>query len=210
MPELLELTPEGLYCRAGDFHVDPWRPVPRAVVTHGHADHARSGMGVVHAANAGLGLLRWRLGESQPLEGHAYGESFALGDARVSLHPAGHVLGSAQVRIELDGEVWVVSGDYKRDEDPTCAAFEVVPCDVFITEATFGLPVYRWRPRPRRLGLAAAHLPRDRCQARARDARQHRRAGARAARRGYRRCRAENRTRRRELTAPHARLRRPL
>ena len=148
MPELLELTPEGLYCRAGDFHVDPWRPVPRAVVTHGHADHARAGMGVVHAAASGLGLLRWRLGESQPLSGHAYGERFDLGDARVSLHPAGHVLGSAQVRIEVDGEVWVVSGDYKRDDDPTCAAFEVVPCDTFITEATFGLPVYRWRPTP--------------------------------------------------------------
>ena len=148
MPELLELTPEGLYCRAGDFHVDPWRPVPRAVVTHGHADHARPGMGVVHAADAGLGLLRWRLGEAQALEGHRYGEAFALGDARVSLHPAGHVLGSAQVRIEVDGETWVVSGDYKRDDDPTCAAFEVVPCDVFITEATFGLPVYRWRPTP--------------------------------------------------------------
>lgn len=146
MRDLLELTPEGLYCRAGDFHVDPWRPVPRAVVTHGHADHARPGMGMVHAAEPGLGLLRWRLGESQALEGHAYGEAFALGGARVSLHPAGHVLGSAQVRIEVDGQVWVVSGDYKRDDDPTCARFEVVPCDVFITEATFGLPVYRWRP----------------------------------------------------------------
>ena len=146
MPDLLELTPEGLYCRAGDFHVDPWRPVPRAVVTHGHADHARPGMGVVHAADAGLGLLRWRLGESQALAGHAYGERFDLGAARVTLHPAGHVLGSAQVRIEVDGQVWVVSGDYKRDDDPTCAAFDVVPCDTFITEATFGLPVYRWRP----------------------------------------------------------------
>lgn len=146
MPELLELTPEGLYCRAGDFHVDPWRPVPRAVVTHGHADHARAGMGVVHAATPGLGLLRWRLGDAQALSGHAYGESFVLGGARVSLHPAGHVLGSAQVRIEVDGRVWVVSGDYKRDDDPTCTPFEVVPCDVFITEATFGLPVYRWRP----------------------------------------------------------------
>ena len=146
MPDLLELTPEGLYCRAGDFHVDPWRPVPRAVVTHGHADHARSGMGIVHAAEPGLGLLRWRLGETQPLAGHAYGERFELGSARVSLHSAGHVLGSAQVRIEVEGEVWVVSGDYKRDPDPSCAPFEVVPCDVFITEATFGLPVYRWRP----------------------------------------------------------------
>jgi putative mRNA 3-end processing factor len=148
MSELLELTAEGLYCRAGDFHVDPWRPVPRAVVTHGHADHARPGMGVVHAAEPGLGLLRWRLGEAQVLQGHPYGEAFTLGNARVSLHPAGHVLGSAQVRIEVDEEVWVISGDYKRDPDPTCAPFEVVPCDVFITEATFGLPVYQWRQTP--------------------------------------------------------------
>jgi putative mRNA 3-end processing factor len=152
MPELLELTPEGLYCRAGDFHVDPWRPVPRAVVTHGHADHARAGMGVVHAATPGLGLLRWRLGDAQALSGHAYGESFVLGGARVSLHPAGHVLGSAQVRIEHAGRVWVASGDYftsghTDDVNATCTPFEPVRCDCFITESTFGLPIYRWRPQ---------------------------------------------------------------
>ena len=143
MPELVVLRPEGLYCPAGDFHIDPWRPVPRALVTHGHGDHARGGMGEYHAATPGLSILQWRLGE-QVYHPHAYGESFTLGDARVSLHPAGHVLGSAQVRIEADGEVWVASGDYKRQHDPTCAPFEVVPCDVFITEATFGLPIYRW------------------------------------------------------------------
>ncbi|HZH44328.1 MAG TPA: ligase-associated DNA damage response exonuclease [Lysobacter sp.] len=141
--DLVVLRPEGLYCPPGDFHIDPWRPVPRAVITHGHGDHARSGMGEYHLAAPGLPILRWRLGE-QRYVAHAYGEPFELGRARVSLHPAGHVLGSAQVRIEADGEVWVVSGDYKRQPDPTCAPFEVVPCDTFVTEATFALPVYRW------------------------------------------------------------------
>ncbi|MDB6164768.1 MAG: ligase-associated damage response exonuclease [Xanthomonadaceae bacterium] len=141
--DLVVLRPEGLYCPSGDFHIDPWLPVPRAVITHGHGDHARPGMGEYHAVRDGLPILFWRLGEQRyyPRE---YGESFQLGDATVSLHPAGHVLGSAQVRIQVGGEVWVVSGDYKRQPDPTCAPFEVVTCDVFITEATFGLPVYRW------------------------------------------------------------------
>lgn len=143
MADLVELRPEGLYCPAGDFHIDPWRPVPVAVLTHGHGDHARAGMGRYHTSAEGLPILDWRLGE-QDYRVHAYGEPFTLGRARVSLHPAGHVLGSAQVRIEADGEVWVVSGDYKRQPDPTCAPFEVVPCDTFITEATFGLPIYRW------------------------------------------------------------------
>jgi putative mRNA 3-end processing factor len=146
--DLIQLTANGLYCPAGDFHIDPWQPVPRAVITHGHGDHARSGMGEYHAADAGLGVLRWRLGAQAPLQGHAYGEPFALGDARLSLHPAGHVLGSAQLRVEVGGEVWVASGDYKRDPDPTCAPFEPVGCDTFISEATFALPIYRWQPTP--------------------------------------------------------------
>ncbi len=141
--DLIQLRPEGLYCPAGDFHIDPWRPVPRAVVTHGHADHARSGMGSYHTTRTGLPILQWRLGE-QAYHVHEYGDTFRLGSATVSLHSAGHVLGSAQVRVEVDGEVWVASGDYKRQHDPTCAPFEVVRCDTFITEATFGLPVYRW------------------------------------------------------------------
>lgn len=141
--DLVQLRPEGLYCPAGDFHIDPWRPVPCAVITHGHGDHARAGMGRYHTTAAGEPVLRWRLGE-QDYRPHPYGETFRLGSATVSLHPAGHVLGSAQVRIEADGQTWVVSGDYKRQADPTCAPFEVVPCDVFITEATFALPVYRW------------------------------------------------------------------
>jgi putative mRNA 3-end processing factor len=144
MRELLTLRPEGLWCEAGGFFVDPWRPVARAVVTHAHADHARPGNGVVIGAQASLPLLRRRLGTGQALEGVPYGERRVLGDVEVSFHPAGHVLGSAQVRVSDGRTVWVVSGDYKRAEDPTCAPFEVVPCDVFITEATFGLPVYRW------------------------------------------------------------------
>jgi putative mRNA 3-end processing factor len=117
--------------------------VEHAVITHGHADHARSGSGVYYAAHAGLPILQWRLGE-QRFRTFRYGERFKLGRAWVSLHPAGHVLGSAQVRIEVGSRVWVASGDYKRQADPTCEPFQVVPCDVFITECTFGLPVYRW------------------------------------------------------------------
>jgi Predicted exonuclease of the beta-lactamase fold involved in RNA processing len=145
--DLVVLRPEGLYCPAGDFHIDPWRPVPRAVITHGHGDHARSGMGSYYCSTESLPILRWRLGDV-PVQGHDYGHVFELGGARVSFHPAGHVLGSAQVRIDDGRQVWVASGDYKRQPDPTCAPFEVVPCDTFITEATFALPIYRWPDTP--------------------------------------------------------------
>ncbi|MGY4516153.1 ligase-associated DNA damage response exonuclease [Lysobacter sp. HA18] len=141
--DLVVLRREGLYCPQGDFYIDPWKPVERAVITHGHGDHARPGNAEYFAARDGLPILRWRLGE-QAYRTFEYGESFEIGDARVSFHSAGHVLGSAQVRIEADGQVWVASGDYKRQHDPTCAPFEVVDCDTFITEATFGLPIYRW------------------------------------------------------------------
>ena len=144
MPDdLIIARPEGLYCPHGDFHIDPWQPVRRAVITHGHGDHARIGSGEYHTTRAGLPILQWRLG-AQNFHAYEYAEAFTLGAARVSLHSAGHVLGSAQVRVEVDGRVWVASGDYKRQSDPTCAPFEVVACDTFITEATFGLPVYRW------------------------------------------------------------------
>jgi putative mRNA 3-end processing factor len=146
LADLFTLTPEGLYCPAGGFHVDPWRPVERALITHAHADHARRGSLRYHAARSGLGLLRHRLGPEATIAGHGFGERLAFGDATVSFHPAGHVLGSAQIRIEAGGEVWVISGDYKRVLDPSCEPFELVPCDVFITEATFALPVYRWDP----------------------------------------------------------------
>ncbi len=142
--DLIILDDHGLYCPAGDFHVDPWRRVRRAVITHGHGDHARPGMGHYWAEQSSLPILRKRLGRYAPLEGLAYGQQTRFGEVKVSLHPAGHILGSAQVRVEHDGQVWVISGDFKRDADPTCAAFEVVPCDTFITEATFAYPVYRW------------------------------------------------------------------
>ena len=143
---LITLTPQGLYCAAADAWIDPWRPVPRALITHAHADHARPGCGRYWAAEAGEGVLRRRLGKDIRLDPITYGEEIRIGDARVSFHPAGHVLGSAQIRLEAGGERWLVSGDYKRDADPTCAPFEPVRADVMITEATFGLPVYRWRP----------------------------------------------------------------
>lgn len=143
---MIELTDKGLYCRAGDFHIDPWRPVPRALITHAHADHARPGHEQYWAASAGESLLRHRLGREIALTPMAYGETRRFDGVEVSLHPAGHVLGSAQVRVAGDDGVWVVSGDYKRDADPTCADFEIVPCDTFITEATFALPAYRWQP----------------------------------------------------------------
>ncbi len=141
---LVELTDKGLYCPAGDFHIDPWRPVARAVITHAHADHARPGSGLYFAETSSEPILRQRLGADLHFRGLAYGEPLELGRARVSLHPAGHILGSAQVRVEVDGEVWVVTGDFKRDRDPTCTAFEPVRCDTLITEATFALPIYRW------------------------------------------------------------------
>ena len=143
---LLQPRPEGLYCPAGDFFIDPMLPVTRAVVTHAHGDHARSGSGWYQVAAAGIGLMRERLGQDALIDAHDYGETFRMGDVEVSLHPAGHVLGSAQVRMAYGGRVVVVSGDYKRDPDPTCVPFEPVPCDVFVTESTFGLPVYRWPP----------------------------------------------------------------
>jgi putative mRNA 3-end processing factor len=140
---LVTLRPEGLYCEAGGFHVDPWRPVERAVITHAHADHARPGHRRYLAAAPGAGVLRARLGDVA-LQALPYGEAIELNGVRVSLHPAGHVLGSAQVRLEHRGEVWVVSGDYKVEADATCAPFEPVRCHTFVTESTFGLPVYRW------------------------------------------------------------------
>jgi putative mRNA 3-end processing factor len=143
--DLVVLRPEGLYCEAGGFFIDPWRPVDRAVITHAHADHARTGHRRYLAAGEAREVMHARLGRVS-LQTLQWGESITQGDVRVSLFPAGHILGSAQVRIEHRGEVWVVSGDYKLEADPTCTAFEPVRCDTFITESTFGLPVYRWRP----------------------------------------------------------------
>lgn len=141
---MLILTEKGLFCPAGDFYIDPCRGVDHAVITHSHADHARRGSKLYHTVDCGVSLLRQRLGQKINVAGYAYGQRFTLGNVTVSFHPAGHILGSAQVRLEYNGQVWVVSGDYKRDPDPTCHPFEPVPCDVFVTEATFGTPAYRW------------------------------------------------------------------
>jgi len=171
--DLLVPTDRGLYCAAGDFYVDPWKPVERAVVTHAHGDHVAQGCGFYVTSEAGAAVLAARLYAPEAGEGHdasdspseagttaahagriwplAYGQTRDFGPVRVSLHPAGHILGSSQVRIEHRGQVCVVSGDYKtalpgEPPDRTCAPFESVPCDVFITESTFGLPIYRWQP----------------------------------------------------------------
>jgi len=144
MDDLIVVRPEGLYCPPGDFHIDPWRPVDRAIVTHAHADHARAGSRHYVAVQASAPVLRTRLGEID-LQTLAYGERIARHGVSVSLHPAGHVLGSAQVRVEHRGCTWVVSGDYKLAADPTSTPFEPVRADVFVTESTFGLPIYRWR-----------------------------------------------------------------
>jgi putative mRNA 3-end processing factor len=145
MTALLRVTDAGLYCEAGDFYVDPWRPVPNAIVTHAHSDHLTHGCERYLLADRGVGVAQERLGASaNRVEGVAFGASRTINGVRVSLHPAGHILGSAQVRLEYGGEVWVVSGDYKTDPDPTCDPWEPVRCHTFITESTFGLPIYRW------------------------------------------------------------------
>ena len=141
---LITVRPEGLYCEAGNFYIDPWKPVDTALITHAHADHAYSGHKGYYATAISEGILRRRLGKEINLNGVSYGDKVKLGDTWVSFHSAGHVLGSAQVRVEHKGEVWVASGDYKRDLDPSCEPYEVVECDAFITEATVCLPIYHW------------------------------------------------------------------
>ena len=137
---LLRLTDRGLYCEAGDFFVDPWGAVDRAVVTHAHGDHVAWGCRAYLTSSEGLGVLRSRLAPEAKVSGLPWGEPATIRGVRVSFHPAGHILGSAQIRLELGGEVWVVSGDYKTDPDPTTTAFEPVRCHTFVTESTFGLP----------------------------------------------------------------------
>ncbi|MEO1574863.1 MAG: ligase-associated DNA damage response exonuclease [Pseudomonadota bacterium] len=144
--DLIGKAPEGLVCAAGDFVIDPQRPVPRAVITHAHADHARPGSEMYYATRQSVPILRKRLGRQAIIAGVDYGEPLRFGRTTVSFHSAGHVLGSAQIRVSCGDEVWVVTGDFKRDADPTCAPFEPVPCDVLISEATFALPIYRWPP----------------------------------------------------------------
>ncbi len=156
---MIEFTDKGLYCPAGGFYIDPWKPVERAVITHAHSDHARAGSGEYLCHRLTVPLLELRLGpggsggEAMAGSGGRYQgvewvETIGMNGVRVSLHPAGHIIGSSQVRVEYQGRVWVVSGDYKTEDDGISGAFEPVKCDVFVTESTFGLPIYHWKTQP--------------------------------------------------------------
>jgi putative mRNA 3-end processing factor len=146
MTDVLTFTDRGIYCPAGDFYIDPWKPVDRALITHGHADHARWGMNRYLATEAAAPVMRHRLGDVD-LSTIRYGEVRQIGDASVSFHPAGHVPGSAQIKVTVKGETWVASGDYKTVADGVSEPFEPVPCHAFITECTFGLPIFKWTPQ---------------------------------------------------------------
>jgi putative mRNA 3-end processing factor len=146
MSNLLTFTPEGIYCAAGGFHIDPWLPVPLALITHGHADHSRLGMGAYMATTSAAPVMRHRLGEIK-MDPVAYGDVTSINCVDVSFHPAGHVPGSAQIRVARKGEVWVASGDYKTVDDGLSEPFEPVRCNAFFTESTFGLPVFNWTPQ---------------------------------------------------------------
>lgn len=143
---LLEFTKKGIYCAQADVHIDPWRPVDKAIITHAHADHSRWGNKYYKATDLSEPIMRHRLGDIN-LETAKYGESWEVNGVKFSFHPAGHVIGSAQVRCEYKGEVWVASGDYKVENDGISTPFEPVKCDVFISECTFGLPVFKWKPQ---------------------------------------------------------------
>ena len=140
--DILRITERGLYCEAGGFYIDPWLPVDYAVITHAHGDHARWGSKSYACSAESERVLRTRVGGT--ISARPWGERFLVNGVTLSFHPAGHILGSAQIRVEYQGETWVASGDYKTEPDPTCTPFEPVRCDVFITESTFGLPIYRW------------------------------------------------------------------
>jgi putative mRNA 3-end processing factor len=143
---LIRFTDKGLYCEAGGFYIDPWRPVDRAVITHAHSDHAKAGCGSYLCHYLTLPLLQLRLGE-HPYHPIGWNEQINMNGVKLSLHPAGHIIGSSQVRLEYKGEVWVFSGDYKTENDGISGAFEPVKCHTFITESTFALPIYKWKPQ---------------------------------------------------------------
>ena len=144
--EVLELRKQGIYCPAGDFFIDPRGQVSRAIITHAHSDHGRPGHDSYLCSEPCKALLQIRIGQDSTIESLPFGKKTKIGQASVSFHPAGHILGSAQVRVEVKGQVWVVSGDYKPQADQTCEPFELVKCHGYVSECTFGLPVYRWRP----------------------------------------------------------------
>jgi putative mRNA 3-end processing factor len=148
---LLEFTDKGIYCPPADVYLDPWKPVARALITHGHADHSRWGHGLYITHQSNIPILRHRLGELQA-RGVEWGESLRIRGVRFSFHPAGHIVGSAQIRVEYRGEVWVFSGDYKTGGDGLSTPFEPLPCHTFITECTFGLPAFSWRPQAEVMG----------------------------------------------------------
>jgi putative mRNA 3-end processing factor len=143
---LIQFTNKGLYCAAGNFYIDPWQPVEKAIITHAHSDHARVGSQYYLCHHLTKPLLQLRLGENV-YESIGWNEPIYMNGVKVSLHPAGHIIGSSQVRVEYKGEVWVVSGDYKTENDVISGVFEPVKCDTFITESTFGLPIYNWKPQ---------------------------------------------------------------
>lgn len=145
---MLKFDSKGIYCAQADIYIDPWLPVDKALITHGHADHARPGSKSYMCHNDALPILKLRLGQDIRVEGVAYGQSFTINGVQISFHPAGHIIGSAQIRLEYKGEIWVVSGDYKLQADGVSVPFEPVRCHHFITESTFGLPVYNF-PAPK-------------------------------------------------------------
>lgn len=142
--QLIEFTDKGLYCRQGDFYIDPWKPVNKAVITHAHSDHARPGSNSYLCHHSTKPLLQLRLGDNH-YESIGWDEVVYMNGVKVSLHPAGHIIGSAQVRVEFKNEVWVFTGDFKTEDDGLSAAFEPIKCNSFITESTFGLPIYKWQ-----------------------------------------------------------------
>ncbi|WP_343303760.1 ligase-associated DNA damage response exonuclease [Chitinophaga niabensis] len=144
---MLTFTDKGIYCAAGDFYIDPWKPVPKAVITHAHSDHARWGNQHYLCTKDSVPFLQLRLGKEISVQGLAYGEEIYINGVTVSFHPAGHMIGSAQVKVTYKGQTWVASGDYKVENDGISGAFEPQKCHVFITESTFGLPIYHWKPQ---------------------------------------------------------------
>lgn len=146
MADLLQFTARGIHCPPADIYIDPWQPVDRAMITHGHADHSRYGSKHYMATSAAAPAIQYRLGDID-MQTVEFGETTVINGVKFSFHPAGHILGSAQIRVEYKGEVWVASGDYKLEDDGLAEPFEPIRCDTFITESTFGLPVYDWKPQ---------------------------------------------------------------
>lgn len=144
---LLKISSKGIYCPQADLYIDPWKPVKKALITHGHSDHSRYGNQYYLCTHSAKPVIRHRLGSSINIESVAYGETVVMNGVKISFHPAGHIIGSAQIRLAYKGEVWVASGDYKLEDDGISEAFESVPCHHFITESTFGLPIYQWEPQ---------------------------------------------------------------